>query len=251
MSRIGATALAIAAASTCLTYVRAASYDCQHELELGSARFNLKPSEDECPEGTNLCMQTWTTRAGLEDRIISVVPVSKLGTSDNDKPTAQYSNSTQDVDESWMLLLPGGSYNKVAHRAQIEMLCDDKATETVPTFEDYDARQGLLSLKWTSAFACSTASGNHPAPTPPKDGNDSDSGSSSSSGLGFFGWFFTLFFFGLVAYFVIGSYHNYSQYGATGFDAIPHRDMWRDLPYIVADMFKGRGGSRSGYSALG
>lgn len=61
---------------------------------------------------------------------------------------------------------------------------------------------------------------------------------------------------------------------------VPHRDVWRDLPFVVSDLFKGalllldfsapssvqhgarmlmvdlrgpagRGGSRSGYSALG
>lgn len=47
------------------------------------------------------------------------------------------------------------------------------------------------------------------------------------------------FFLSLLAYFVGGSYYNYSQYGSTGMDAIPHRDVWRDLPYVLADLFKG------------
>lgn len=42
----------------------------------------------------------------------------------------------------------------------------------------------------------------------------------------------------IVAYFVLGSYYNYSQYGASGLDMIPHRDLWRDVPYIVGDLFK-------------
>ncbi|KAM0789550.1 hypothetical protein ACM66B_000362 [Microbotryomycetes sp. NB124-2] len=265
------------------------SYDCKQPLELGTARFDLSPlagvhkwevssntpptvtknvytlslcsplpvtkgSDDECPEGTNLCAQTWTTRQGYEDRIISVVPVSKLGTSDDDRPRAEYlDGSGKDVEQGWVLKLGGGDYNDVKQSAEIEMTCDDKATETVPTFKDYDVKNGVMSLKWTTASACSTTSGNHPTPPPPKDDNgDSDSPKrNDSAGMGFFGWFFTLLFLGFVAYLVVGSYMNYSQYGATGFDALPHRDMWRDLPYVVADMFKGRGGSRSGYSALG
>lgn len=47
------------------------------------------------------------------------------------------------------------------------------------------------------------------------------------------------FFLSLIAYFAIGTWHNYTQYGATGLDAIPHRDMWQDLPYVVSDLFKG------------
>jgi len=41
-----------------------------------------------------------------------------------------------------------------------------------------------------------------------------------------------------VAYFALGAYHNYSTYGATGWDMIPHRDMWRDLPWVVSDLVR-------------
>ncbi|KAK4054166.1 type II membrane protein [Microbotryomycetes sp. JL201] len=238
------------------TYADAASsYDCKQLLELGSARFDLGPlagvhkwevSSNTPPTVT----KTWTTRHGYEDRIITVVPISKLGTGDSDRPRAEYLADSKDVEKGWVLKLPGGEYNDVKQLAEIEMTCDEKATETVPTSPEYDVKKGVLSLKWTTASACSTASGNHPALPPPKD-DGSGSEKRESAGMGFFGWFFTLLFLGFVAYLVIGSYHNYSQYGATGFDAIPHKDMWRDLPYIIADMFKGRGGSRSGYSALG
>lgn len=44
---------------------------------------------------------------------------------------------------------------------------------------------------------------------------------------------------GILAYFVGGAYHNYTQYGATGWDMVPHRDVWRDLPYVAGDLFKG------------
>lgn len=72
--------------------------------------------------------------------------------------------------------------------------------QTTPTFKEYDPKQGLLSLKWISAAACSTRSDGD-SDRPPsdggnedkdKDGNDSNS-SKSSDGMGFFGWFFTLY----------------------------------------------------------
>jgi hypothetical protein len=82
--------------------------------------------------------------------------------------------------------------------------------------------------------------------------------------MGFFGWLFTLFvpfstltfglfqsltlerhffrrlFLAFLAYFAIGAWNNYNQFGATGWDALPHRDVWRDLPHVVVDIFKGR-----------
>lgn len=46
-------------------------------------------------------------------------------------------------------------------------------------------------------------------------------------------------FLAFVTYLLLGSYSNYTQYGATGWDALPHRDVWRDLPFVVGDLFKG------------
>lgn len=56
------------------------------------------------------------------------------------------------------------------------------------------------------------------------------------------------FFLTLIVYFVGGTYYNYSQFGIV---EIPHKEVWQDLPYIAADLFKGRGGSRNGYNSLG
>lgn len=60
------------------------------------------------------------------------------------------------------------------------------------------------------------------------------------------------------SYFGIGAYYNYSTYGATGMDLIPHRDFWREVPYMLRDVFdhlctsvKPRSsGSRGGYIAV-
>ena len=57
-------------------------------------------------------------------------------------------------------------------------------------------------------------------------------------------------------YLIFGSWLNYNRYGARGWDALPHGDTLRDLPYIMSDF--GRkvtstiqgGGSRGGYSAV-
>lgn len=71
--------------------------------------------------------------------------------------------------------------------------------KTVPTFSAYDPLAGLLSLKWTTAAACSTSDdGSTPPPPPPKDDDKDEDGEEEKNprtegGMGFFGWFFTLF----------------------------------------------------------
>jgi len=59
-------------------------------------------------------------------------------------------------------------------------------------------------------------------------------------------------FLGLAAYIILGSWVNYSQYGARGIDLLPHSDTIRDIPYILKDMFRRMqsGGSRGGYTAV-
>ncbi|GAA5824894.1 hypothetical protein JCM3770_005092 [Rhodotorula araucariae] len=207
--------------------------------------------DDDCPPGTRLCMRTFSARTGLEDRLLSVVPVAGELDGSDLAPRA-VEQEGEKPDQVWVLELGGGKYNGVEQKARIEMRCDDGAKETTPAVTDYDPKAGLLTLNWRTSAACPTASNEEPAPPPPKEDDTKDGGSrGSSTGIGFFGWFFTLLFLALLGYFVIGAYHNYTTYGATGWDMVPHRDIWRDLPFVVSDLFKGRGGSRNGYSALG
>ncbi|BGP49102.1 type II membrane protein [Rhodotorula kratochvilovae] len=208
------------------------------------------PAEDDCPPGTRLCMRAFSARSGLEDRLLSVVPIAGELDGSELNPRA-VEKEGEKVDKAWVLELGGGKYNGVEQKARIEMRCDDGAKETTPTVEDYDPKAGLLSLKWTTSAACATTNGGDPAPPPPPPKEGDSKQDKSSGGMGFFGWFFTLLFLALLGYFAVGAYHNYTTYGATGWDMVPHRDVWRDLPFVVADLFKGRGGSRNGYSALG
>jgi hypothetical protein len=58
------------------------------------------------------------------------------------------------------------------------------------------------------------------------------------------------------SYLIFGSWLNYNRYGARGWDALPHGDTLRDLPYIMSDFSRKvtstiqGGGSRGGYSAV-
>ena len=56
-----------------------------------------------------------------------------------------------------------------------------------------------------------------------------------SAGLGA-GWQFIFFvFFSFALYFALGVAYKVKRFGAKGVDAIPHLEMWLDLPYLVRD----------------
>ncbi|GAA5859891.1 hypothetical protein JCM8547_004375 [Rhodosporidiobolus lusitaniae] len=216
--------------------------------------------EDDCPAGTRLCLKTFSSRSGLEDRLLSVVPVAaESGSGGEFEARANpWEGEGEKAEGAWVLELGGGSYSGKEQKAKVEMRCDEKATETTPTEGHYDPSSGLLTLKWRTAAACSSSSSGDGDSTPPPSEPDKDkepekddpTPSRDEGGMGFFAWFFTLLVLGFFAYLAIGIWKNYTEYGATGWDAVPHRDVWRDLPYVVVDLFKGRGGSRGGYSSL-
>ncbi|GAA5828680.1 hypothetical protein JCM3766R1_003786 [Sporobolomyces carnicolor] len=207
------------------------------------------PQSDVCPDGTRACMTTYTSREGLEDRLLSVVPLAGQLEGQKDMTVEAIRIEAVDPATEWILEITGGRYNDLDQLVRIDMKCDENAKETAPKVKEYHSKQGVLDLEWTTSAACPVSKD---SPPPERGGDDNgDSEGSDSGGLGFFGWFFTLIVIGLIAYFGLGAYHNYTTYGATGWDMVPHRDMWRDLPWVVSDLFKPRGGSRAGYSSLG
>jgi len=113
------------------------------------------------------------------------------------------------------------------------------------TYKDEDIKGenfGVLRLEWRTSFAC-------------EDSVDAPRGDSAAS-WGFFTWMIIIVFLGTAAYLIFGTWLNINRYGAKGWDALPHGETIRDLPYIMQDF--GRkvastvqgGGSRGGYSAV-
>ena len=60
----------------------------------------------------------------------------------------------------------------------------------------------------------------------------------------------------IAAYLIFGSWVNYNRYGARGWEALPHNDTIRDLPYLLKDFGRSvfstvqSSGTRGGYSAV-
>jgi len=67
--------------------------------------------------------------------------------------------------------------------------------QTVPTVKEYHSKQGALDLEWSTAAACVVSGDSPPPERNPDDDNkgDGDDEEKDSGGMGFFGWFFTLY----------------------------------------------------------
>ena len=123
-----------------------------------------------------------------------------------------------------------------------QMSTDDGVGGTIE-FQSYKEEEGVLRLNWYTPHGCEDSASKPTTETP-------------SGGWGFFSWFFFLVFMGLLAYFAVSMWFNYTRYGARGWDLLPHADLIQDLPYILADWWRkivgtiSGGGSRGGYSAV-
>ncbi|KAF8609082.1 hypothetical protein BDV93DRAFT_519099 [Ceratobasidium sp. AG-I] len=206
-------------------------------------------SNEQCGANTRACLTTTNKKDGESDRIISVVPVA-LSSS---KYTVQALPS--DSGKGLVLTFTGGPYpdsNSKAQSLKISMFCAAE-TKNPDTFE-YDGSE--VSIKWNVVEACGPQKSGDPPKTndPPNTGDGSAPGSNDTGGSSM-GWFFFILLLIIAAYFGLGAYHNYNQYGASGWDLIPHRDFWRDVPYLIGDLVShlfssGRGGGRGGYQSV-
>lgn len=80
---------------------------------------------DQCPAGTRLCRIVSTARQGLEDRIVSVIPIA------GDIGLADFGVTLEKAPEadSIVLRIRGGMYENVAQLARIVMVCDINARQ--------------------------------------------------------------------------------------------------------------------------
>ncbi|KZW00249.1 hypothetical protein EXIGLDRAFT_667597 [Exidia glandulosa HHB12029] len=175
------------------------------------------PAEDQCPEGTRACF-TRTAKKGETKLVLGVIPAGL----DKEKQSITALPNGGGLD----LTLQGGAYVKQQQSFVITLKCAKEATD--PTFENYE--RGAVSVQWSTPAACpAKRDGGGGGGT---DDNKTPQGSSGGS----LRMFFLLFILAIVAYFAIGSYYNMNTYGASGWDVIPHKDFWRELPYLVQDL---------------
>jgi len=206
-----------------------------------------------------VCMRTINMKDAEPDRVTRVTPMA------GDITTSPYSSSmkpeftggSEDNTKPLYLVLHGPAYPPEPHNPSIPQSvnitfhCSD--TEHDPTYTMYD--KGVLSIDWTTKAACAQSGGAKPDDDEKDNGGGGGGGGGGRGGSGI-GWFFLVLFVAIIAYFGLGAYYNYTQYGASGWDLIPHRDFWRDVPFLVRDITSHLcstirpGGGRGGYTAV-
>ncbi|KAF9471592.1 hypothetical protein BDN70DRAFT_887937 [Pholiota conissans] len=204
------------------------------------------PEIDQCASGTRACLTTVNVKSGEPDRVVSVISIA---TSDKMSPTF----SANFAPKSLSLLIHGADYPPTDPKPQslnLTLLCDPQETSQ-PKFIAYDG--STLELEWSAPAGCpfGEEDGGH------KDEDDKDKEPEKESVGSGIGWFFLVLFLSFATYFGLGAYYNYSTYGATGYDLIPHRDFWKEVPYMFSDVVshlcsnvRPRTSSRSGYISV-
>ncbi|KAI0298553.1 autophagy-related protein 27 [Russula brevipes] len=222
---------------------------------LDTLRFNIckelsliddVPQSDQCPSGTWACLTKTNIRKGESNRIFAVIPVAQ-------EPDMQPEYEVLHADPRGVkITLHGPSYpsstttEPAPQSFVLNLFCATEGSE--PELESYDGK--TVVVRWNTSSACNFRS--------PKDGDSKTpekEGEAVGSGIG---WFFLLLFIAFAGYFALGAYYNYTTYGATGVDLIPHRDFWREVPYMLRDVvshlcssFQSRhSSSRGGYISV-
>ncbi|EIN11688.1 hypothetical protein PUNSTDRAFT_50585 [Punctularia strigosozonata HHB-11173 SS5] len=204
--------------------------------------------EDQCPSGTRVCLTRSYQKGEDPDRIYAVVPLAKT-------PDLRPEYKQLKSPDGLSVVLHGSNYalsnsTAVPQSVAFSLLCSSSSSE--PEFVSYNGSQ--LEVTWSNPSGCSTKGSD----TPDKPQEDDTRGGNKSSSGSSIGWFFLVMLLALIAYFALGAYYNYSTYGATGSDLIPHRDFWREVPYMLRDVvshlcstFRTRpSSSRGGYIAV-
>lgn len=170
--------------------------------------------EDQCPYPTNACM-TVTSRRGKQDQIVQVVPVAGTGEGLRLLDTASNPDETLDVE----LQFQGRVWAEREQTMYLRVLCGAYSQLEINA---YDPDAGELQLQWNTPQACFNAR-RKPAQKQSRSGH-------------FSLWWFMIFV--ALMYLGVGMWYNHHQYGATGWDLLPHRDMWRELPYVASDFWR-------------
>ncbi|KAF8658246.1 hypothetical protein AX16_002022 [Volvariella volvacea WC 439] len=192
---------------------------------------NLRTSEDvskddQCSEDTRACLTTVNKKPDNSDRIISVVPLAQTS-------LLSPSFARLSAPDSLSILLNGPEYPHpndsvlTKQSLNVTLICS-RDSDSDPEFVSYDGAE--YKLKWKVPEGCPLDNNGQP-----NDGNNDGGNGEEEVGSGI-GWFFLVLLLAFLAYFGLGAYYNYSTYGSRGADLIPHRDFWKDVPYMFSDV---------------
>ncbi|KAG8988260.1 hypothetical protein FRB90_002861 [Tulasnella sp. 427] len=136
-----------------------------------------------------------------------------------------------------------------------DLKTEARSLQCSPKFVSFDRVRGVVDIEWSVPAACPLPrDGDHDEDNKNPPNKEEPAAGSTGGGVG---WFFLVILLALLGYFGLGAYYNYNNYGSTGWDLIPHRDFWREVPYLVEDLVsymfssvRSGGGSRGGYVSV-
>lgn len=193
-----------------------------------------KSTSPSCPDGTLVCMYVYNEMNSVE-RLEKIIPIGI----DKSRPLIQ--GGGKENKDPIQIVIPGDMYNGIQQSAIFTLTCSEsQSTKSKPTTQ-YNPVEGQLKVFWSTPAACSSSSR--------QKATDSVD---FLSLLRVISW---VLFGSLLAYFTIGCWNNYTTYGASGWDLIPHQYFWRGLPTMLYNLIWFRSGysgsrSRSGYSTI-
>ncbi|KAF9653253.1 hypothetical protein BDM02DRAFT_3107819 [Thelephora ganbajun] len=200
-------------------------------------------ASDQCSVGTRACLIKTNRKGDNSDRVVAVIPLAQSSALD---PKYSHIVPTNDKPKGLSLTFRGAEYTSVVQSLTFTFYCS--TTESEPQFTSYE--NGEVKIEWSTSSGCGMAADDDTKPPPGKTHDPEEVG----SGIG---WFFLVLLLAFLSYFALGAYYNYSTYGATGADLIPHRDFWREVPYMLRDVvdhlctsFRPRHSSRGGYISV-
>ncbi|KAH7929905.1 hypothetical protein BV22DRAFT_1001917 [Leucogyrophana mollusca] len=209
--------------------------------------------QDQCPSGTRGCLRKTNRKGDDSDRIVAVIPVAQ---SSSLNPAYSTLSSPKGLSITFHASSYPASANPTPQSLKVTLLCESAVSD--PKFSSYE--NGQVAVEWSAPAACGSTSDEKEKTPPPKEDDDKTGGGGDKAeervGSGM-GWFFLVLLLAFAAYFGLGAYYNYSNYGARGVDLIPHRDFWREVPYMLQDVVshlcstvRPRRSSRGGYIAV-
>ncbi|MBW0480926.1 hypothetical protein O181_020641 [Austropuccinia psidii MF-1] len=182
-----------------------------------------------CPQGTFVCMYIYNL-IGHDKRLEKIIPIG------TDKTPFVVQGGGKSGQDPIKLTMQGSNYVGVQQSVQLTLICSGSKSTDSKTDAEYNALDGRLNVTWSSPLAC--ASTEKPR---------------SKTSRSWFQDLVFLVFMAFAAYLGIGYCYNFRTYGATGWDAVPHQNFWRELPQTLFDTFfkiRSSRGTSSGYTTI-
>ena len=194
---------------------------------------------DQCSENTNVC-KIVKNRRGTSERVEQIITAGKSVSGDlQAKSWVEHSRPNNKLG----INIQGTTWANLFQSTALNIECSSKNVQSGKL--DYVGQdKGTLSLTLSIPGECTNYVSKR-----------------FREKHGFFSSLFWVIITVVGLYLGIGVWYNYTHYGSNGWDLLPHRDFWREVPYMAQDAFRhirrtineplsGQGTGRAGYEPV-